>query len=342
MRSALVLVVLCGCLGDIGDAAERPSPPDAPLRADPAICDEAPSVEVAPDDRIRRLTHREYAATLRDLFPGITLPALDLAVPEERGLFSNEVEYLSASDRLVYDYERAGFEVATAVIAAGHPLACDAAGCEAAPLADLLLRAFRRPPSIEELDRFGAFFREERARTDASLAARLTIAALLQTADFSYRLELDPDVSGIEPVDAFALASRLSYFLWGSMPDDSLFDAAATGALLGPAALEGEVARMLEDPRAEAQIGAFVQDLVEVDRLDDPTRSERDVTLYPEWTPALRESMKREVALFGANAWRGRTAGTRSTSRASPSSSTRRRSRAIRRRPCSIRRRSSA
>lgn len=316
MRSALILAVLCGCLGDIGDTPERTSPPDTPRPADPAICDDVPAIEVAPDDRIRRLTHREYEATLRDLFPGVSLPALELAVPEERGLFSNEVEYLSVSDRLVYDYERAGFDVATAAIDAGHPLACDAAGCEAAPLADLLLRAFRRPPSSEEIERFGAFFRDERARSNAPLAAQLTIAAVLQTPDFLYRLELDPDVSGIEPVDAFALASRLSYFLWGSMPDDALFDAAATGALLDPATLDAEVRRMLEDPRAEERIGAFAQDLVEIDRLDDPTRSERDPTLYPEWTPALRESMKREVALFGANVFReGGTLATLLTSR---------------------------
>jgi hypothetical protein len=304
MKSTLVLAVLSGCLGDIGDAAERALGPEAPLPADPAICDEPPAIEVAPEDRIRRLTHREYEATLRDLFAGVALPAPRLATPEERGLFANEVEYLSTSDQLVYDYERAAFDVARHVVATGHPLACEGAGCEVEPLGALLLRAFRRPPSPEELERFALFFREERSRSDAALAAELTIAAVLQTPDFLYRLELDPDVAGIEPVGAFALASRLSYFLWGSMPDDALFDRAASGTLLEPATIEAEVRRMLADPRAEEQVGAFVQDLVAVARLDDPARNERDPALYPEWDRALRESMKQEVALFGANVFR--------------------------------------
>lgn len=124
-----------------------------------------------------------------------------------------------------------------------------------------LARAYRRPPSDAELT--AALAMHARGATeypdDPRLAAgvRLVIEAVLQSPAFLYRVMSGESREGVVTLDGFSLASRLSYALWDSMPDDALFADAASGALLEPEVFRAHAFRMLDDPRAVSKIGDF-------------------------------------------------------------------------------------
>lgn len=127
-------------------------------------------------------------------------------------------------------------------------------------------RAWRRPVEDRasrggaELDRLMGFFAGERAAgDDVETALRSTLVAVLLSPWFLYRVELDPDLASSEPhvLDDHELATRLSYFLWSSMPDDRLRALADEGALQDPAVLESEARRMLDSPKSRALVENF-------------------------------------------------------------------------------------
>jgi hypothetical protein len=158
-------------------------------------------------------------------------------------------------------------------------------------------RAYRRPATAEEVARLcklaeGA--RREGATWEASM--RLAMQAVLASPKFLFRPELDSrPVHGDKPVplDEHALASRLSYFLWSSMPDDELFALAGKGQLT--ANLEAQVRRMLKDPRAKALTESFALQWLQLRRLKDHAP---DAKLFPRFDDPLRQAMLKETELF--------------------------------------------
>ena len=128
-------------------------------------------------------------------------------------------------------------------------------------LAQLLRRAFRRPAAAGRSDRFMQL--AERAMKDGAGfegAVQLALQSVLVSPEFLFRIERDPhstDADGMGRIDAFELASRLSYFLWSSMPDDELLDAAEQGGLDDPDELQRQVRRMLDSPKAAAFVENF-------------------------------------------------------------------------------------
>jgi hypothetical protein len=163
----------------------------------------------------------------------------------------------------------------------------------------LARRAYRRPPTRNEVDGLLRFV--DLARKDGQSAEQgiqLAIQAMLVSPHFLFRIERDPDPRNpnfVHEVSPFELASRISYFLWSSMPDDELLALAESGRLRDARVLDAQVDRMLADPRASAFAANFAGQWLETRNLDvvkpDPDR-------FKEWSPELRDAMKLETMMF--------------------------------------------
>jgi mono/diheme cytochrome c family protein len=164
-------------------------------------------------------------------------------------------------------------------------------------LADFAARAYRRPASENEIARLGKLAEAALAqKAPFTEAVGVGVQAILCSPSFLFRWELDPDalkVGEIRNLNDYELASRLSYFLWSSMPDQELFDLAAKGRLA--AELPRQVPRMLQDWRAQAFTRNFSSQWLQIRALGE---IEIDRTKFPKFNPNLRESMKEESRLF--------------------------------------------
>ena len=156
--------------------------------------------------------------------------------------------------------------------------------------------AFRRPVSDEELDRYARLATAAREQGN-SLMESLAVAleAVLVSPQFLFRLETPgaPGVPGL--VTQNELASRLSYFLWSSMPDNELMECADRGALRSPEVLEAQVRRMLRNPKSRALAENFGGQWLETRKLES---AEPNQARFPQFDPYLRMSMQRETELF--------------------------------------------
>ena len=139
-------------------------------------------------------------------------------------------------------------------------VAAEEAACAREIISTLASRAFRRPVSAEGLAPLLEFYASGRAAGDFANGIQHALSRILVDPRFLYRLERDPATAPagtIHEVDDYELATRLSFFLWSSIPDDTLLDVAAQGKLHEPAVLKAEVERMLADPKADALLDNF-------------------------------------------------------------------------------------
>ena len=158
-------------------------------------------------------------------------------------------------------------------------------------------RAFRRPVTANEVDQYLALFDRRSERGEGfTPSLRLALQGVLVSPHFLFLVEPEPDETGTQPLGAFPLASRLSYFLWSSMPDEALFRFAETGELLRDEVLAAEVLRLLADPRADSLGERFAMQWLELDKLGSEVRP--DPVRFPEFDDALAASMRGEVAVF--------------------------------------------
>ncbi|MGL5095126.1 MAG: DUF1592 domain-containing protein, partial [Planctomycetia bacterium] len=172
----------------------------------------------------------------------------------------------------------------------GTVVSTDPAGDARRLLADFLPRAFRRPTTEAELERYAAVA-AERLKTGACFedALKYTYKTALLSPDFLF---LNAPVG---PLAGDALASRLSYFLWSSTPDDALTDKARRGLLTDSAVLRSETERLLSDPKADRFVVDFLNQWLDLRDFDATTP---DRTLYPEFQPYLEDAMRREPREF--------------------------------------------
>ena len=161
----------------------------------------------------------------------------------------------------------------------------------------LAIRAFRRPVTSEELTRLLQVV--ELAKLDGErveVGLRLAVQAILVSPHFLFHVELDRGANGASHlVDEYELASRLSYFLWSSMPDDELLEAARKNQLRSPGVLETQVKRLLQDPKSRAMTENFAAQWLQIRKLRD---SSPDKAAFPKFDEALRTSMKKETELY--------------------------------------------
>ena len=164
-------------------------------------------------------------------------------------------------------------------------------------LGRLASRAYRRPATAEDVTRLLRLV--ELARQDGDrieVGLRVALQAVLVSPHFLFRVELDPEGGqSAYDVDNFELASRISYFLWSSMPDDELLDLAKAGNLHSPGTLDAQAARLLRDPRALALTENFAAQWLQLRKLRDLAP---DIDRFPAFDEPLRQAMSRETELF--------------------------------------------
>lgn len=316
----LIAVPLGGCYSGLdggpgasgsgaGDAGEAGEAGDA---GDAGDDDGGPANELpAPSTRLYRLTHAQWENTVQDLF----------YLPEATGLsegfrtdpaiggfvFDNNAATLEVDQALWQSYQRGAVTVAQtvtndpALLAAIVPPDAGDAGARALQLVtELGPRAYRRPLTQAETDELVALFDAAPALYEGvdpfTAGVRLAIETILQSPHFLYRIETSTEVAGeVIPLDDYEVASRLSYFLWNSMPDDELFDAAADESLVDADAIEDQARRMLVDVRAHGVVEHFHDQVFEVERFGNAAPSD---AFYPDAPENLGELATEEHRRF--------------------------------------------
>jgi mono/diheme cytochrome c family protein len=178
--------------------------------------------------------------------------------------------------------------------------AADESGCAEKILGELARRAYRRPVAPRDVTALMSFYGAGRREGSFDAGIQAALEFMLTDPEFVFRVEHRP-AAQVEPgvayrVSDLELASRLSFFLWGSIPDDELLDAAAKGQLKEPAALERQVRRMLAHPRARNTLGeSFAGQWLGLRKLRNASP---DPTVFPEFDETLRVAMQRETQLF--------------------------------------------
>lgn len=181
------------------------------------------------------------------------------------------------------------------VFTCGHAPGQHVPACARKDLAHLARLAYRRPVSDQEVERLGKFVT---VAQDQGLSfergMRLAVEAMLVSPNFLFRVERDAGAE-VHPVSDIDLASRLSYFLWSSMPDDELLREAEQNRLHDPAVRSAQVRRMLKDRKSEALVNNFAGQWLELRNLDS---AHPDPEMFPEFDASLRDAMRTETYMF--------------------------------------------
>lgn len=162
----------------------------------------------------------------------------------------------------------------------------------------LMRRAWRRPVTDAELAVPMKFYREGRGTGGFDYGIETALRALLVSPQFLFRIEKDPEGAPrgyTYRISDLELASRISFFLWSSIPDDELFDLAAKGKLRDPGVLERQVRRMLADPRSNTLVTNFAAQWLYLKNLDSATPDPR---LFPDFDDNLRQALRHETEMF--------------------------------------------
>lgn len=258
---------------------------------------------------IRRLNKAEYNNTIRDLL-GLDLRLADDFPSDDVGNgFDNIADVLTIPPVLMEKY------LAAAVTAAEALYDDEAARRRVFPhqpankdqrvemarknVREFATRAFRRPITSDEENRLFEIMRAafQQDASEAEIFETVT-AAVLSSPHFLFRVEMDADkvdADGIRELNDYELASRLSYFLWSSMPDERLFDLAARGELHHHEVLAAEATRMLADEKSRALVDNFAGQWLQ---LRDVSRLTPDPDKFPEFDDELRVAMRRETETF--------------------------------------------
>jgi hypothetical protein len=264
----------------------------------------SPCQEAAPPvQAARRMTRDQYLATVRDLL-GDSRDLGDRLPADDRGeaVFAppDTLTVTPAwADKLLTTAEELASKAVTSLPAL---LPCNPAGSEEACAGQFIAafgkKAFRRPLERDEVARLTAVYRMGAAGGGFSAGIELVISTLLQSPSFIYRVELGQktgSVSGAVKLTPHEVASRLSYFIWGTMPDGPLFEAADSGELGTREGIAAQVERLMKDPRARSTLVTFNQRLFGTDIIDDVSK---DPEIYPQFDDQLRASMKAEFRAF--------------------------------------------
>ncbi len=170
--------------------------------------------------------------------------------------------------------------------------------CAERILSTLMRRAYRRPVTKADLEKPMEFYRKAQAEEGFDAGIEAALSAVLISPEFLFRVEQDP--AAIAPDTAYRisdldLASRISFFLWSSIPDDELLDTAIRGELHKPKVLEKQVRRMLADSRSQNLVNNFAEQWLYLRNLDSLTP---DLRLFPDFDDNLRQAFRRETELF--------------------------------------------
>ena len=246
-----------------------------------------------------KLTPGEHDVTgkfLNDFY----IPAKDGAPQQDRNLVMTAFDCVGPQE-VVSSYPKVHKWLIPTPLDPGLPIADqEAAGRKA--LAAFASRAYRRPITSEETDRLMSVYKlVRRSGEPYERAIQVGVQAVLASPSFLFRIELDAapnDPKAKRELTSYELASRLSYFLWSSMPDERLAQLAASGKLKSPAVLDAEVLRLLKDPKAEGLTENFATQWLQLRKL---ATFQPDKIQFPSFNEELRASMLKEPIAFFDN-----------------------------------------
>lgn len=266
----------------------------------------------------RRINRAEYENTIRDLF-GVRIPVAEMLPADGGGgegfdtagnaLFTSSIhieKYLAAADHVLKQIlpdSPKGLAPEMKIARKNLLVGRDKPGKKKARFhAETIIRqtagtAFRRPIASNEVERIMGLFDRAWTRGDGYIPSlRYALKSVLVSPHFLFLVEPEPETRGVQPLASYPMASRLSYFLWSSMPDRELLEHAAAGKLQDGDTIKAQVRRMLADPKAEALGERFALQWLDLERLGGEVKP--DPNKYPEFTKELQHSMLAEVTAF--------------------------------------------
>ena len=256
---------------------------------------------------VRRLTHSQYNHTMHDLLGDQTQPANGFPKEDFIRGFKNQVEGLGISPLQAEAYGKAAERLARGAfrggdhhgLIPGQPASPDDSACAEAFVRRFGLQAFRRAMTDSEVNLYVGMHLAEATRTGDFLdGATMVVEAMLQSPHFLFRVERGPG----SPFQQYEIASRLSYFIWDTMPSGEMLQAAEQGEFSTEEHVEAQTRRMLEDPRAQSSMEEFLAQWLRFDQLLTATRDRRR---YRQFNTEIAAAMVEETRrLFNHLVWR--------------------------------------
>ena len=299
-----VAASVAACSGDIGgpDDGSGTGPGGSSGSTNPAAACTTVSPGAAP---LRRMTQSQYNNTVRDLLGDKTHPADTFPPDQTTGTFSNNAASQTVSPLLAQSYQQAAEALAaTAVTNKSALLPCDPAkagedACAKQFVQTFAKRAYRRPVAQAEVDALVALYTTNRQGATFENGIQAVLEAVLNSATFLYMPEVglidQSKPNDIVPLAPYEMASRLSYFLWNSMPDDALFAAADAGKLAAVEDVAAQARRMIADPKAHDATREFFDQWMNLKAL---AAASKDSATYPAYTAGVEASMLAETRAF--------------------------------------------
>ena len=262
--------------------------------------------EVQATSQFPRLTHEQYQRALRELLnlEVDVISEFPSEQPTLEGYYAPAT--LRVSERLYLDYQRVAEQLSEQLVstpdAYGEVIGCDptAAGCRDQFLQEFLLKAYRRPATVPELERFGNLFEAGRDLVQSGDAfadgVQLVVQAVLQSPNFLYRVERgSADPASAVLLTQYEKAARLSFMLTDAPPDSMLLDAANAGRLSTPEELADQAMRLMELPAFVEKVRDFHYRWLQLEGL---LGASKDSSAFPEFSPDLVQSMQEETLRF--------------------------------------------
>lgn len=276
-----------------------------------ALVNTMPREELPPfspaDPVMRRLTQSEFENTVRDLLGLAVEPPSELEPDTPvNGFSAIGASIVALSPRGVEQYEAGALEMAHQAMSAASSRAmlvpCQPssqpvdATCARQFVETFGKRAFRRPLTELEISRYvGVAEYASTELNDFYAGLEFVIAAMLQSPNFIYRIEYgqpDPQDPSRRKLDGYEIATRMSYLLWNTTPDDQLLAAAAAGELDTPEGIRAQARRLLDSPRARGALRAFWIEYLHIDKI---AQVSKDQSVYPMASPTLYSAMREET-----------------------------------------------
>lgn len=291
---------LGACTGEIGGGMPRDGAGTTP----PTQEGTRPAAAGEVEQPFARLTRSQYENTIRDLFAPTVLPVVSPATDVTVDGFDNNVLAQTPGAAAIEGYRTAAVQASNAAMAnAQAVLGCTPASraeeddCANKFVASFARRAYRRPLTSADTSKLIALYASMRTDgDDFRTAMAQTIQAVLQSPHFLYRVELGapiegkPDLVALQP---YEMATRLSYLLWNTMPDEALF--AAAPELTTVDAIEKQARRMLADPRAHDAMRNFFSQWLDFDVMNNLVK---DRAAFPTFGPAISDAMRQSAEKF--------------------------------------------
>jgi len=313
--SACAVVLALGCTGKIGGQSGTGASSGSGASSGTGGAGNTPGdPQAAGALPLRRLTSREYLNTARDLLGDSTLGVAD--VPGESDDLSNNA-FPFRQPNVIGTLDAGNLQAAAETLATNIasklstvlPCTPANAAAEAACATQFITafgaKAYRRPLGTTEVSDLTTLYQTARSTLalDFNGAIDVLIEAILQAPGFVYHWEMDPGAAikdgSVVQLGNYQVANRLSYFLWGTMPDQTLFAAAAAGQLATADGIQAQAERMLMDSKAKDMIADFIDDWLDVNVI---ASRPKDPNIYSMWNQDLASAMETEFRSYGSAA----------------------------------------